>query len=98
MKRFICHLICCTILIFNCSTLQAATDSISREERMSALFDRVKNIPLLESALDFDYGDVKLTTDSIPESTDLMEKYVTGIVLFFEQDYDQFNDILKSAV
>lgn len=94
MKRFICHLICCTILIFNCSTLQAATDSISREERMSALFDRVKNIPLLESALDFDYGDVKLTTDSIPESTDLMEKYVTGIVLFFEQDYDQFNDII----
>lgn len=97
MKRFICHLICCTILIFNCSTLQAATDSISREERMSALFDRVKNIPLLESALDFDYGDVKLTTDSIPESTDLMEKYVTGIVLFFEQDYDQFNDIIIDA-
>lgn len=64
---------------------------------MSALLERVKNIPLLESALNLDYSDVKMTTDSIPEANNLAEKYITGIVSFFEQDYDQVKDIIIEA-
>lgn len=72
-------------------------DSLSREERYAALWDRMKTIPMLDAASKYDYGDIRMTLDTIPEASRLFETYSNSILTFFQQDYDQFNDIIIQA-
>ncbi len=69
-------------------------DSLSQEERYAALLDRMKTIPMLDAASKYDYGDIRMTLDTIPDASRLFETYINGILTFFQQDYDQFNDII----
>lgn len=99
MKRLFIMIFICVAGIFN--NYSYATnenpDSLSQEERYAVLLDRMKTIPMLDAASKYDYGDIRMTIDTIPEASRLFETYSNGIFVFFQQDYDLFNDIIIQA-
>lgn len=72
-------------------------DSISQEERYSTILERMKNIPMLNAVSKYDFGDIKMLIDSIPEANQLLELYLNSIIALYEHDDDKFNDNIIAA-
>lgn len=97
MKRLILAILCCMVGSCYSFAISENSDSISQEERYSGILERMKKIPMLNAVSKYDFGDIKMTIDSIPEANQLLELYLNSIIVFYEQDYEQFNDNIITA-
>lgn len=97
MKRLISTLFTFLLYISLCSAQSVMEDSLSHEDRIKALADRLVEIPIINEATKMNYGDIKLSLDSIPESLQLYELYMEGLACLFENNLDRFNDMTINA-
>lgn len=97
MKKLISTLFTLIIYVSFCSAQSATEDSISQEDRIKAIAERIVKIPIVNEATKIDFSDIKLSLDSIPESLQLYELYMEGLACLFENNFDRFNDITINA-
>lgn len=97
MKKLISTLFTLILYISFCYAQPVPKDSLSQEERIKALTERMSKIPIFNEAMKMDYSDIKLSLDTFPESQQLYELYMESIANLYEQDFDKFNDMTINA-